>query len=300
MSDMLSTPMRTNPTASTKDIDHIEAELTSATENDGAIHLPPSSVVVVPHSILADTAPGVVGPASPPSMQAGRQQRSTRVQLTAAEALAQANAEGLTLFRCETNGTGYYNVCFDNRKTCHTPYSISKGRTTGGVVVPGCFCTKEHAALAYARHLRDTGISDPIADSKRRTAEGFGSYIKRTVVCRTPSCGALVDLEWATRQARKANRASYALGDGCAGRACTNEFHSSRFDTTQSRMKADLQSGKRKMVDWPIVVLSQQEAKKQSNARRKYKKAAAGAVAGAGAGAGTTGGAVSPASEASS
>ena len=74
-------------------------------------------------------------PAAPPPM-------------TAEEALRQAEAEGLTLLRSESNSTGYSGVSFNTTTT--RPYQ-AKVRRGGKTVSLGHYATAEEAALCYAR-----------------------------------------------------------------------------------------------------------------------------------------------------
>ena len=68
--------------------------------------------------------------------------------MTAEEALRQAEAEGQTLLRSESNGTGYRGVSFDSGMS--KPYQAKVSRS-GNAVTLGHFATAEEAALAYAR-----------------------------------------------------------------------------------------------------------------------------------------------------
>jgi len=69
--------------------------------------------------------------------------------MTAEEALRQAEAEGLTLRRAESNSTGFWGVSFNIRPEA-TPYQ-AKLRRNHVLVTLGFFATAEEAALAYAR-----------------------------------------------------------------------------------------------------------------------------------------------------
>ena len=68
--------------------------------------------------------------------------------MTAEEALRQAEAEGLTLLRSESNATGFKGVSIKSGKS--TPYQ-AEVRRGGKQVSLGCFETPEEAALSYAR-----------------------------------------------------------------------------------------------------------------------------------------------------
>jgi len=67
----------------------------------------------------------------------------------AAAAVRQANAEGLTLVRAESNSTGYKGVTWNKRPEA-TPYQ-AQVRRGGKNVHLGYFTTAEEAALCYAR-----------------------------------------------------------------------------------------------------------------------------------------------------
>ena len=69
--------------------------------------------------------------------------------MTAEEALRQAEAEGLTLLRSESSGSGYKSVYF-NRKAKARPYHAQVKRG-GKSVTLGNFATAEEAALVVAR-----------------------------------------------------------------------------------------------------------------------------------------------------
>ena len=69
--------------------------------------------------------------------------------MTAEEALRQVEAEGLTLLRSESNGTGYKGVYFDF-KAKTKPYMTMLWRGGKSVTI-GYFATAEEAALFYAR-----------------------------------------------------------------------------------------------------------------------------------------------------
>jgi len=70
--------------------------------------------------------------------------------MTAEEAIRQAEADGLTLLRSESNSTGFRGVSFKSGKT--RPYfaQVRRGGTTEAL---GTFATAEEAALVVAREL---------------------------------------------------------------------------------------------------------------------------------------------------
>ena len=69
--------------------------------------------------------------------------------MSAAEAIRLAEAEGLTLQRCEDNTSGFKNVGFDKRAVA-VPYQ-ARGKRGGKPATIGCFATGEAAALCVAR-----------------------------------------------------------------------------------------------------------------------------------------------------
>ena len=69
--------------------------------------------------------------------------------LTAAEAVQQAEAEGLTLLKADTS-SGYKGVCWDSHCSRTKPYKV-KVRRDGKQVYLSYFATAEEAALSYAR-----------------------------------------------------------------------------------------------------------------------------------------------------
>ena len=74
-----------------------------------------------------------------------------------------------------------------------------------------------------------------------------------TLVCLRPGCSALVDYKVARSQAKRAGRVLFEPGDGCAGRApCSDDHRASRFYDRQLKTAAELESGKRKLVRWPV------------------------------------------------
>jgi len=91
--------------------------------------------------------------------------------MTAEEALRQAEAEGLTRLRSESNSSGYKGVSFTGRKT--RPYA-AKLRRGGKMMGLGSFATAEEAALVVARKLavqppaQPAAPQPPAAASKKR------------------------------------------------------------------------------------------------------------------------------------
>ena len=73
----------------------------------------------------------------------------------------------------------------------------------------------------------------------RGNASGSHVALRRencaTVVCCRPWCQALVHLHSARRQARSADRNTFAAGDGCAGPGCSINFRRSQFAAAQRR-----------------------------------------------------------------
>ena len=94
--------------------------------------------------------------------------------MTAAEALAQAQAEGLTLARSSTNQSGFLSV-FIQPGSKARPYAASVTRD-GKKVHLGLFATAEEAALHVARTPEGAGCRGPAAadDSGRGAGAGGG------------------------------------------------------------------------------------------------------------------------------
>jgi len=90
------------------------------------------------HARTPEAHAAVAAAAAPPPPQ----------PLTAEEAVRQAEAEGLTLLRSESNSAGYKNVSFYSNLT--KPY-LAKVQRGGKNVSLGSFATAEEAALSYAR-----------------------------------------------------------------------------------------------------------------------------------------------------
>ena len=92
---------------------------------------------------------------------------------TAEEALQQAEAEGLTLLRSESNNSGYKGVSFKGSRNLAKPYT-AEVRRGGKDVHLGRFATAEEAALCYARasaRAQAAAPQPPAASSRKRKAE---------------------------------------------------------------------------------------------------------------------------------
>jgi len=86
--------------------------------------------------------------------------------MTAEEAVRQADAEGLTLLRAESNSTGYKGVSFRSGKA--TPYKAQVWRGRKQVSL-GTFATAEEAALVVARDsAAQAAAPQPPATSSRK------------------------------------------------------------------------------------------------------------------------------------
>jgi len=159
--------------------------------------------------------------------------------------------EGLALVKSAHGVTGYAGVVFDGRKSNQgKPYAVYLGRKTKGSFL-GCFATAEEAALVRSRHTGD------VVD--RVVAVGAPSHVsgKRpsTVVCRAPSCGALVDLGVASRSATANGRSNYVVGDGCGSPTCSKVYRS-QWVGNQIKMADDLLQGRRRLITWPSAMLA--------------------------------------------
>ena len=67
-----------------------------------------------------------------------------------------------------------------------------------------------------------------------RDALVFASNL--TMVCQAESCGALVDYKAARARARKEQRRSYQIGDGCGSAICGRHYRRGKFVDSQLRM----------------------------------------------------------------
>jgi len=92
--------------------------------------------------------------------------------LTAEEAVRQAEAEGLTLRRSESNNSGYKGVSFKGSRNRAKPYH-AEVRRGGKNVHVGSFTTAEEAALCFARTLEAQAAAPqpPPASSRKRKVE---------------------------------------------------------------------------------------------------------------------------------
>ena len=72
--------------------------------------------------------------------------------MTAAEAVAAAAAEGLTLVRSETNTSGFLNVHHHVHASDRNPWQAKIRQDAWNLQYLGCFATAEEAALAVARY----------------------------------------------------------------------------------------------------------------------------------------------------
>ena len=108
--------------------------------------------------------------------------------MTAEEALRQAEAEGLTLLRAESNSSGYKGVSWHKRPEAK-PYK-AEVRRGGKLVLLGAFATAEEAALCYARipeaqvavaaAAAPSAPPPPTAEEALRQAEAEGLTLLRS------------------------------------------------------------------------------------------------------------------------
>jgi len=93
----------------------------------------------------------------------GRAARADRADMTAEEALAAAETEGLPLIRSAASSSGYRHVCCHHEGTVR-PYSLQvEGKHLG------CFATAEEAALTYSRRLGREATEAELAKSVEQT-----------------------------------------------------------------------------------------------------------------------------------
>ena len=72
------------------------------------------------------------------------------------------------------------------------------------------------------------------------------------------SCGHLVDLHAARRQARAESRIYFKAGDGCGSRICSNRHKPAQFARRQLRFATALESRKRSLVRLPQELIPRQ------------------------------------------
>ena len=170
-----------------------------------------------------------------------KRSRGSEHCMSAEAAKAQAVVEGLALVKSAHGVTGYAGVLLDRRNS-GKPYSVYApgGKAKGSFL--GCFATAEEAALARSRHTGDV--------VERVVARGASG---NTMVCRAPSCGALIDLWAASRFATADGRSNYVVGDGCGSPTCSKSFRGGRglWVARQVKMATALLQGKRQLIVWP-------------------------------------------------
>ena len=81
--------------------------------------------------------------------------------LTAEEAEAAAEAEGLTLERSDKNASGFKGVGVRQLKGRSRPY-MARANCNGHALVLGYFATPQKAALVIARRAAEEGVATPL------------------------------------------------------------------------------------------------------------------------------------------
>ena len=129
------------------------------------------------------------------------------------------------------------------------PSSMATGNTLGLHLQPRAG-QEAHARWA-ARRARHVPWDEQLG---RGSAEGTHDALKRaarrTLVCMTPGCHALVDRGRARFQAFADRRGIYLPGDGCAGPTCSSSYQPPRFAARQREMAAQLERGERELMAW--------------------------------------------------
>ena len=180
-----------------------------------------------------------------------KRRRSGTVGMTAEEAIAQAEYEGLKLVTSATSVSGYHAVTIDRRRHGDVPFRAYAGAKTKGSYL-GAFATAEEAALAHARSTGNTTARLILGKGQHKNSHvALRRESCATVVCCRAGCAALVHLHSARRRARAEGRASFAAGDGCAGPSCSLNWRRSQFAAAQRRMAAALVAAERFLAPWP-------------------------------------------------
>ena len=129
------------------------------------------------------------------------------------------------------------------------PSSMATGNTLGLHLQPRA--GQEARARWVARRARHVPWDEQLG---RGSAEGTRDALKRaarrTLVCMTPGCHALVDRGRARFQAFADRRGIYLPGDGCAGPACSSSYQPPRFAARQREMAAQIERGERELMAW--------------------------------------------------
>ena len=197
---------------------------------------------VVAEAAVQGTAGSVV------SGQKRRRKAQADDAMTADEARAQAEREGLAFVKSTANLTGYYGVNHDPRaRFPYAVYIFDRGKESNwqGRYI-GSYSTAEEGALAYARATNNT-VERTI---NPRKVLGPKEVHTRTLQCKR--CGLLVDWSCAKKFARKKKRTELHAGDGCTGNRC-GDRKASRLKSARSQMKCaeQLLCGERKLLEWP-------------------------------------------------
>ena len=101
--------------------------------------------------------------------------------------------------------------------------------------------------------------------SRPRPGDAIGTRLAlcrahgHTLLCRSESCCALVDLQAARCSARRAGRDCLEAGDGCASAVCSAHPSPGRFARGQQQMAEALVAGDRLLVLWPPTAAARTE-----------------------------------------
>lgn len=111
---------------------------------------------------------------------------------------------------------------------------------------------------ARRRELDGRGPMDP--DPGRGGASGSKQGLRHSsaLLISCDSCGHLVDLHAARRQARAEGRIYFKAGDGCGSRICSNRHKPAQFALRQLGFATALESRKRSLVRLPQELIPRQ------------------------------------------
>jgi len=119
---------------------------------------------------------------------------------------------------------------------------------------------KARARWAKARRRHHAWGSRARPGYAQGTRDALRGALHQLIVCAKPGCGALVQLQFARRQARKAGRSCIACGNGCASRQCTNSHaQPGHFARMQSEMATGLISGTHILVLPPPTIAARSD-----------------------------------------
>jgi len=168
-----------------------------------------------------------------------------------------------------TFGSATIFLCTDNQVDNQGDHQSDNqmGRSLVAMLPPEIACERVPRATAADRALWRSVREHPSLWEQPRPRKGTSVGTQQalraarghTVLCGTPGCDGLVDLQAARRLARAAGRDVIAAGDGCAGRSCSEHHASSRYALRQAQKARALLSGKRTLVLTPPTAAARVE-----------------------------------------